>query len=164
MLEALEATWIATWVRESPSIFAYTGVLVLHAIGIGVVAGINGFVALRVLGFAPGVPLTSLRDFYTLIWIGFAINATSGVLLFMAGATNMGTMGAFWMKIALVFSGMIVAIVLKSRYLMNDAALSSGTMPAPARKLAWTALFCWGAAIIVGRMTGYPDLYRAWFS
>lgn len=164
MLEALEATGIATWVRESPSIFAYTLVLSLHAIGLGMVAGINGLIALRILGFAPGIPLGSLRDFYGVIWFGFAINAVSGVLLFMAGATNMGTMGAFWLKLAFVFAGMIIAVRRKSGYLMNDAALASGRAPEGARKLAWAALVCWVFAIIVGRMTGYPELYRSWFA
>ena len=40
-LETLEQLSISTWVRESPSIFAYATILWLHVMGMAVVAGIS---------------------------------------------------------------------------------------------------------------------------
>jgi hypothetical protein len=163
MLEVIENSALGVWVRESPSIFAYTLVLSLHAIGLAIVVGMNTVVALRVLGFAPGIPLASLRNIYAAIWFGFAINAFSGVLLFVASATNMGTMPAFWAKITLVALGMFAALRLKSRFLDDPGAMASAAAPIGARRLAWLSLGCWYLALIVGRLTGYPELVDSWF-
>lgn len=162
MLQTLEDLSIAVWVRESPSLFAYTLVLSLHAIGLAIVLGTNTLIGLRLLGVAPGIPLTSLRKFYGFIWVGFIINAVSGVLLFIASAKTMGTMPAFWAKMVLVFTGMTVALQLKSRFL-NSPALASGTVPDGARSLAKVSLVVWCLALIVGRLTGYPELIASWF-
>jgi hypothetical protein len=156
MLEVIESSALGVWVRESPSIFAYTLVLSLHAIGLAIVVGMNTVVALRVLGFAPRIPLASLRSIYAAIWF-------SGVLLFVASATNMGTMPAFWAKITLVALGMFAALRLKSRYLDDPAAMAPAAAPAGARRLAWLSLGCWYLALIVGRLTGYPELVESWF-
>lgn len=161
MLETLENLSIAVWVRESPSLFAYTLVLSLHAIGLAIVLGTNTLIALRLLGVAPAIPLTSLRSFYPVIWAGFVINAVSGALLFVASAKTMGTMPAFWAKLVLVFTGMTIAVRLKSRFL-NLPSLATGAVPDGARKLAWISLVVWYLALIVGRLTGYPELIAKW--
>ena len=75
MIEAIENSAYAVWVRESPSIFAYTSILSLHAIGLAVIVGINYLVALRLLGFVPGIPLPALRKLFRWMYLGFAINA-----------------------------------------------------------------------------------------
>ena len=110
MLQTIEDLSIGVWVRESPSIFAYTLVLSLHAIGLAIVLGLNWLIALRLLGVAKAIPLTALRSFYGTIWFGFFINAVSGVLLFIASATHMGVMHVFWIKMAAVATGMILSL------------------------------------------------------
>ena len=158
MLDTIEKLPLSVWVAESPSVFAYTLVLSLHAIGLATVLGINALIAFRLLGFGTGIPLGSLRSFYGTIYAGFAINLVSGVLLFMAAATNMGTMPAFWVKMALVLTGMTLALGLKARYLDDTAATASGVVPPAIRRLAWVSLTCWTFALIVGRLTGYPEI------
>ena len=59
MIEAIENSAYAVWVRESPSIFAYTTILSLHAIGLAIIVGIHTLVALRLLGFVPAIPLAT---------------------------------------------------------------------------------------------------------
>jgi hypothetical protein len=162
MLQTLEDLSIAVWVRESPSLFAYTLVLSLHAIGLAIVLGTNSLIALRLLGVATAIPLTALRNFYGFIWLGFVVNAVSGLLLFVASANTMGTMPAFWAKMILVFTGMTVALRLKSRYL-DSPTLASGTVPDGARSMAKVSLVVWCLALIVGRLTGYPELIASWF-
>lgn len=163
MLEAIESLSIGVWIRESPSVFGYTLVLSLHAIGIAIVLGVNALVALRLLGWGTGLALGSLRSFYGFMRVGFAINVISGVLLFIASATVMGVMLAFWVKMGLVASGMAIALVLKARYLDDAAALAAGKVPPGARRLAWLSLGTWSLALVVGRLTGYPELFASWF-
>jgi len=163
VLEVLENTALAVWVRESPSIFAYTLVLSTHAVGLAMVVGTNTLINLRLLGFARGIPLASLRSLYASIWFGFTINAISGVLLFIAEARAMAAMPAFWTKLVFVALGMIMAVQIKKRCLDDEVVLSSGAVQPVARKLAVISLVCWAMALIVGRLTGYPELVTAWF-
>ena len=125
MLETLENTALAAWVRESPSLFAYTLVLSVHAIGLAIVVGTNTLIALRLLGFSPALPLASLRRFYPVIWFGFTINAMSGVLLFIAEARSMAKMPAFWGKLGFVAIGMTIAMLIKSRLMKDDTGTSA---------------------------------------
>lgn len=163
MLEALENTGLAVWVRESPSIFAYTLVLSLHAVGLAMVVGTNTLIGLRLIGFAQGMPLSALRRLYQTIWAGFVINAVSGVLLFMPEARSMAKMPAFWGKLLFVAIGMVLAVKLKKGFLDDESATASGDVPAGVRNMARASLACWAIALIIGRLTGYPELVAAWF-
>jgi hypothetical protein len=162
VLETLEHSDLAVWIRESPSLFSYTLILSLHAIGLAMVVGTNTLVALRLLGVAPGIPLESLRRFYPVIWFGFWINAISGVLLFIAEATSMSAMPAFWGKLTFVFVGMVVGQLIRTRCLEVPEA-AAGVVSAAGRRLAVVSLVCWYLALIVGRLTGYPELVKNWF-
>jgi hypothetical protein len=162
MLQTIEDLYIGILIRESLSVFGYSLVLSLHAIGLAIVLGINTLLALRLLGVGSGIPLTSLRDFYGVMRAGFAINVISGVLLFIASATTMGTMVLFWIKMALVASGMVIALTIKARFLNDTAALANGVVPAGARQLAYLSLFTWYLALIAGRLTGYPEILAHW--
>ncbi|MGC4029547.1 MAG: hypothetical protein QM696_11780 [Steroidobacteraceae bacterium] len=163
MLESMEASALATWIRESPSIFAFTLVLILHAIGLGMVVGLNTLIAVRVLGFAPLLPLGALRGLWVPIWIAFIMNAVSGLGLFIAEATKMGTMNIFWVKMGFVLAGMAISLYMKKRYLDDAVAMSASTAPPSARPIAWAMLACWLLALISGRLTGYPELVNIWF-
>ena len=46
----IEQSGFSQWVRESDSLFAYSGVLLMHTIGMGFVVGINACIDLRILG------------------------------------------------------------------------------------------------------------------
>jgi len=163
VLEALENNDLAAWVRESPSVFAYTGVLTVHAIGLAIVVGVNTLISFRLLGFAKGLPLTALRSTFGAVWFGFTINAVSGVLLFIAEATKMAVMPAFIGKMSFVALGMVVNHFMKSRYFSDTKSVQAGVVTPLARKLAWVNLVCWYLALITGRLTGYPDLVTSWF-
>ena len=62
MIDAIENSAYAVWVRESPSISAYTWILSLHAMGLAIIVGINVMVALRLLGFVPEIPGSGTFD------------------------------------------------------------------------------------------------------
>lgn len=162
MLDYLQNLALANWVRSSPSLFAYSSVLAAHAVGLGIVVGLNTLVALRLLGVAPGIPLTALRQLYGVIWVGFGINLVSGLMLFIAEAHTMATMVAFWVKILFVAFGMIVAELLKHFYFNDVASVQAGVVARVGRNLAIISLVCWYIALIAGRLTAYPDMVNGW--
>jgi hypothetical protein len=162
VLDYLQNMALADWVRSSPSIFAYTTVLTVHAVGLAIVVGVNTLIALRLLGVARDIPLAALPKFYGVVWFGFFINLVSGFLLFIAEANSMATMVAFWAKLTFVAIGMIVALLLKGRYFSDAASVDAGVVTATGRRLAIASLVSWYLALIIGRLTGYPDLVNGW--
>ena len=59
-LGGLEASGVGTWMRESPSLWAFPTVLAFHTLGLALIAGTNVAVNLRILGVAPRIPLQPL--------------------------------------------------------------------------------------------------------
>jgi hypothetical protein len=162
VLDYLQNLALANWVRSSPSIFAYTMVLTVHAVGLAIVVGVNTLIALRLLGVARDIPLAGLPRLYRVVWFGFGINLASGFLLFIAEAHNMAAMVAFWAKLTFVACGMITAELLKHHYFADTASVQAGVVTRAGRNLAISSLVCWYLALIVGRLTGYPDLVSGW--
>lgn len=162
MLLYLQNLALADWVRSSTSLFAYGTVLTAHAVGLAISIGCNTIIALRLLGIAPGIPLAGLRQLYGYAWAGFFINLTSGIMLFIAEAVSMAHMWIFWAKMICVMLGMIIGQLLRSYYFSDVASVQAGVVTPIGRKLAITSLVVWYLALIVGRLTGYPDLVNGW--
>ena len=161
LLEAIESSAYPTFVRESPSLMAYTFVLSLHAMGLAVVVGFSSAIALRLLGVARGIPLAPLRGLFPVMYVGFWVNALSGLALLSANATGMTSNPLFWVKIVFIVGGVLVMRLL--RQTVFSSVTASGDAPPPARKLALASLACWGLAIIAGRLTAYPYLIEYYF-
>ena len=87
-LVELSGTPFARWINESESLFGYPGMLFFHTFGLAIVVGISIAVDLRLLGFAPRIPLASMRALFPYLWLGFWINAVSGAILFAADASR----------------------------------------------------------------------------
>lgn len=163
MLEAIENSAFATFVRESPSLFGYTAVLSLHAIGLAILVGVSTVVALRLLGKAREMPLNAVGKLYPLMYTGFWVNALSGLALLSANATNMLTMVMFYLKMAFIVGAVVLLTRIRST-VFSEAALASGVEDESRnRRLAQGLLACWIGAIISGRLTGYPYFVADWF-
>ncbi len=162
MIEAIENSAYAVWVRESPSIFAYTSILSLHAIGLAIIVGINYLIALRLLGFVPGIPLPSLRKLFPWMYLGFAINAFSGGSLLAANlTTDLGN----WLFIAkLIFIAFAMVNLELTRMWVFDKPVvaAPGELPKRSRAVAIGAFVLWGLAMVAGRFTAYPNFVEAW--
>jgi hypothetical protein len=157
IFEWLEATWIATFVRESPSLLGYTAFLSLHAMGLAIVVGINTAIALRLLGFARGVPVAPLLKLFPVMYAGFTVNTISGAGLFAASATSLISNAMFLWKIAFVVLGIVSIELLRAKVFSGDALQSDGALPPRAKMYACLSIFCWFAAIVSGRLTAYPN-------
>ena len=153
VLASLENSSFGSWLRESPSIWAYPAVLTLHTIGLGVLVGGNAVVDLRLLGFGRAIPLGSLEKLFPAMWIGFWINAITGVALFVADATTKGTTWVFMTKLAIIAAGVVVLLVIRRKVYGQgeDRVVESPT----ARVLAAASLALWFLAIVTGRYMAY---------
>ena len=147
-----EATSLSTWLRESPSLWAFPFVLILHTVGLAFFVGTNVAWDVRVLGFSLGIPLEALRRYFLVMWAGFWINAFSGVLLLIAYPTKALTNPLFYAKLALIAFGVVLAFRMR-REVSGLAARADA--PSMARMLAAVSLVCWIAVIFAGRLLAY---------
>ncbi|MET0216185.1 MAG: hypothetical protein ABW292_24465 [Vicinamibacterales bacterium] len=154
ILTWLESTAFSTWMRESPSVFAFPAILSCHTVGMGLVAGINAVLALRILGAASAVPIRELKRFMPVMWFGFWLNAISGVALLVAYPTKALTNPVFYLKLALIALAVWLASLIGGR-LFGGSTPSDGTPSAAVKRLAAASLVCWAGAITAGRLLAY---------
>jgi hypothetical protein len=153
VLASIEASTVATWTRESTSIWAYPTILTLHTFGLAVVVGANAVVDFRLLGIAPRIPIPSLRGLFPIMWWAFALNFATGVLLFMADATTKAGQWVFYLKLGLITVALLVARAESSR--LNEDHSTAGAVASNLRTLALLSLVAWTAAIVAGRLLAY---------
>jgi hypothetical protein len=151
ILASLEASAFGSWLRESGSIWAYPAVLTLHTMGLGVLVGASSVLDLRLLGCASRIPLEPLERLFPIMWLGFWVNATSGVALFVADATTKGTTTVFMAKLAFV----AIAIWVMRRTRMVVYGRGRAAAGRSGRLLAAASLALWIAAIVTGRYMAY---------
>ena len=149
LFTSIEGSTLAAWVRESPSIWAYATILTLHTVGLAIVVGVNVVVDLRLLGWAPRLPVATLRALFPIMWAGFAVNFASGVLLFIADATTKSGQRVFWVKLLCITLALLVARTVAKRLRQQ------GDSPENLRALAVVSLFLWAGAIVAGRLMAY---------
>jgi hypothetical protein len=148
LLARIEASALSTWIRESDAIYAFPGILVVHTVGMALAAGSAAAIALRLLGVAPQIPLTSLRELVRVAWIGLLMNVLSGILLVVAYPTKALTNPIFYAKLLVI--GVTVALV---RHV--DRRVLGETSTQPRRLLSTTLLVLTALAIITGRLLPY---------
>lgn len=153
-LVRLEQTGFSSWVRESTSLFAFPGILLLHTIGMALVVGVNAGIDLRILGFAPALPLAPLERFLPILWIGFWVNAATGTILLMADASTKMANPDFYVKMIFIALALINLRMLKTR-VFRDPQIDKGPLSTNAKILAVTSLFFWFGAITAGRLMAY---------
>jgi hypothetical protein len=154
LLNSIEANSFCQWIRESDSIFAYSGILLLHTIGMGIVVGLNACIDLRILGYAPALRLSGMRKFIPVLWLGFWVNAITGTLLLAIHLRSKLINPDFYVKMAFIAAAVVSLQMMKThvfREPMNDKMPASQT----AKILAVVSLICWIGAITSGRLLAY---------
>jgi hypothetical protein len=149
----LEATAFSVWVRESPSLFAFPAILSCHTVGMGLAAGINSALALRILGAAPGVPVQEMKRFFPVMWFGFWLNFVSGVALLIGYPTKALTNPLFYFKLLLVAIAITLVKPIGRRVFVEGGPAPE--MRAPLKHLAIASLVCWAGVITSGRLLAY---------
>ncbi len=148
IFKTIEESGISTWIRDSPSIFAFWFILSLHAIGMGLLVGASVVIDLRILGVAPELPLAPLKGLYKIIWTGFWIQVVSGTLLLIGYPTKALTNPDFYIKLTLI--GIAIAVMQKlKRRVFSDSGIGDG------KALAVWSLVFWAGAVTAGRLLAY---------
>jgi hypothetical protein len=149
----LERFPLATFVRDSRSVWGYPMFLFVHTLGMSIVAGGGAVVALALLGCWPSTSMKPLARLWPLVWLGFGINAFTGLGLLLADLTVKGASPVFWVKMAFVAGGLVLLTRIRSVILGTPDA--DGSAPPRARFLAWASLACWFGATVMGRLLAY---------
>jgi hypothetical protein len=157
-LQTLEETGFSKWMRESDSVFGFYFILLLHTVGLALLVGSNAVVDLRLLGMAREIPLMPLKRFFRVMWLGFAINVTTGVLLLLAYPTKQLTNPDFYIKLTLITLAVWIMHRLKTR-VFDDSTLNETAMMARGASLAKWSLVFWAGAITAGRLLAYTYKY-----
>jgi len=145
-------TSFATAIRESDNLFP--ALESVHVIALTVMVGTIAVVDLRLLGLAlVKVPPAEIeRRIVPLTWIGFAIMAASGFLLFAAEAKDLEHNPAFLTKAALLLlAGLNMAVF--QTFLRPH--LKGVTVPSSAKAGAAASLTLWAGIVAAGRAIAY---------
>lgn len=130
--------------------WGYPIVLSLHAVGMATLVGVALMLTIRVLGFAPNIPVASMAPYWRVALGGFLLNLLSGSALFCGNASELFFNWAFRIKIVLVFVGLAL-----TWRLVHICVRRTDEVSLVQRKLAAIAMVTWIVAIIFGRLIGY---------
>jgi hypothetical protein len=151
----IESSAVSIWLREAPSLWAFPFALILHTVGLAFLVGVNVAVDVRLLGLGRGVPPGLLERYFFIIWLGFWINAASGVALLIAYPTKALTNPLFYIKLALIGIGVSATLHIRRALRQSLASAGSEAIPTRLKMLAAASLACWVAAIFAGRLLAY---------
>jgi len=158
-LAFIERSALAEWIRGSESLLAFPGIITLHAIGMGFLAGGSTAIDLRILGVARGISLKAMAGFLPLLWLAFAINAVSGTLLLIAYPTKALTNPLFYVKLGLIALGVTLVYRIGNTVLRVADGEEKG-MPNYAKPLALASIATWIALILAGRFLAYTHRWE----
>lgn len=153
LFTSIEHSALSVWVRESPSLLAFPFILYLHTLGLAMLAGINVGLDVWLLA-ARTVPAIRTIGTYRVMWLGFGINALSGLVLLWAYPAKALTNWVFFAKLLMIAIAMWVLEQLKGEF---QSAQSGGPRDVSARmrRLATVSLILWAGTILAGRFLAY---------
>jgi|HubBroStandDraft_1064217.scaffolds.fasta_scaffold193619_2 hypothetical protein len=149
----VESLGFSVWVRESGSIWSYPVILFLHTVGLGFLVGPSVAIGLRILGVAPQLPVAPMERLYPIMWLGFWINATSGLMLLMADATTKMINWDFYVKLAFIGIAVRMLFLIRKAVFGPSPGMNRGIRRE--KTLALILLTCWAGAITAGRLMAY---------
>jgi len=154
LLQYIENSGFSQWVKQSGSLWAFPGILLLHTYGMAILVGIIAGIDLRILGLMPALPLAPMRKLMPLVWAAFWVNAITGTMLLAADATTKLTNPDFGVKMAFIVIAVITQRMIQTR-VFGDSEVDRRPFPLNAKMLAVTSLACWLGAITAGRLLAY---------
>ncbi len=148
----LEETPFSTWMRESGP--AFFGSLIFHSVAMGFVVGVHVAMNLRILGMAPGIPLSLMRRFFPVLWVGLVVVSLSGVLLLIAYPAKALTNPVFYLKLGAIVTALFITRSL-AKGVLQEPSYDAVRAPKKARVLAALSLLLWAGAVTSGRLLAY---------
>jgi len=143
----LQSTVIADFVTQYP--WVWPAAEALHFLGLCLVLGVLLAVNLRILGAMKALSFASLHRLLPWGMLGFALNLTTGMLFFIAAASQYTENIAFLWKV--IFLGLAGAHFLYLTVFSRTWGMNVGAEAAPLDKLvaagglgAWVGVIYWG--------------------
>jgi hypothetical protein len=154
-LVGLETSALAVAMRQWQ--WLYPIVEILHILGFVVVVGAGFFFDLRLLGLGRALSVSGLAR-HLLRWArgGFALVVPTGLMMFVAHATEFADNPAFRLKLILIAGAVLNALVFERWPFRSVDAWDVGR-PAPpsARVAAVLSLGLWTGTVCCGRLLAY---------
>lgn len=155
----MEASALGQALRESQ--WLYPAVETVHIVGIGLLFGSIAMLDLRLLGFSRGIPVRRLA-WHVLPWsaAAFLLIVPSGLLMFVAYATDLVSSPVFVLKMCLIMAAGLNAalfhtIVFPSVEIWDSEEMRRLGPPPSARVSAAMSLAIWVSVIACGRLLAY---------
>lgn len=153
--ESLSAAPLSAAIRES--VWLYPFLETVHIIGLALLVGSIIAFDLRILGRSPAIAVGLLgRHLLPWVWIGFALNVISGVLLFASDAVEFAANPALRAKLALIAAAGVNAALFQHRFARDTSGWETACeVPLAARLSALLSIGLWLAILVAGRMIAY---------
>ena len=127
----------------------------LHTVGLAMIVGPNAVLDLKILGAGGRLPIDALRPVFRIMSIGFVINASTGLVLFISEAADKGTLWVFYVKLSFIALALVAAFRTRRLIFGRDGATTVAEIPGSAKALAILSLVLWTGAIFAGRLMAY---------
>ena len=158
-LGALEASGLGQAMRQW--LWLYPSVEIVHIAGIGLLFGSIAVLDLRLLGFSRSIPARRLAR-HVLPWTAgsFLLIVPSGLMMFVAHATDFISSPVFFIKMGLILAAGVNAalfhtMVFRTVDVWDAEDLRHLPPPPSARVSAAVSLLLWVAVIACGRLLAY---------
>ena len=154
-LAAIERLPLAVAMRQE--LWLYPAVEIVHIIGFVMLAGSIIVLDLRLLGLTPTLPVRALAR-HVLPWSfgALLLIVPSGLLMFIAHASDLVGNTAFVVKMSLLFCAAINAALFHAGVFRGAAAWDAGVaVPGVARLHALASLLIWIGVLACGRLLAY---------
>jgi hypothetical protein len=154
----IESSALSQWIRGD-CVCAFPTIVTLHNVGMAFLAGGGIAIDLRIIGFARGIPLKPMGRFIPLMWLAFAVNAVTGILMLIGYPTKALTNPLFYIKLSLV----ALALWLLYRIVTDILPASEHqqkSLSGKAKVLAITSLAAWAMLIAAGRWLAYTHKWE----
>jgi hypothetical protein len=151
----LEMTALGQAMRQW--LWLYPIVEIVHIAGFVMLVGGAAMFDLRLLGLSRRLPVAAMAR-HLLPWsrLGLAVVGPSGLMMFVAHATEMAASPVFRLKLLLIAAaGLNAAVFHRWSFKSVDAWNHNAVTPAPARVSAAVSLILWTGVISCGRLLAY---------
>jgi hypothetical protein len=153
-LEWVESTNLSTALREGALLYPIIGGV--HLLGIALFGGMLVMTDLRLLGWAMRRRTVTeiLEQFRVWKRAGFVLVVLSGLLLAWAEPLKLYRSLSFWVKMALLVSVGVHALVFRKGVYEDAKALDAGLTPR-AKLAAALSLILWAGLLVTGRLIAF---------
>jgi len=156
ILTWMENSALARVLLDTP--WAFPTLETLHFIGLILLMGSLYVMDLRLMGFAPGIPVRAVLRFVSVSAIGFGINLVSGTLFLFTDPYRYYPNLAFRLKMLTILLAGLNLLWFKLALNMQKVMADNSFQPGLAvRWVGGISILLWTCVIVLGRMIPYLE-------